>query len=425
MPTLEFCCSAGCGINAIGALGGVRHWGGIIGAAPSVEAVSHVSGGYSYRWNTVGAAAARRLDGPALLIAPAGREACARIAFKFDTLPDANVTIIGWGIGSGTAPLVRYRSATQDVVGSLAANVTATSAPITAGVWYYCDVYMNTGDTRTIKVQITTMAGVITDLGTLTSGSAAADTTGFRLGMGCAAETVQGDLYITSIAVSHVGADYPIGPGAGRALRPRADETHNFDAVADFKYDNTTNMPSTAPTDTYTYVDDMLDNISDFIAASGVSAGEYLEWLMDAAPDLSAINGIQVVSAHHASGTAANIQTMRLIDGGSTNDVFTDADFSQTTIVYNSKQYTTAPSGGAWTKAKLDAIKFRWGSSWTTVGISPVPFIDGLVVEVDYVPALLATLTGTALASITEADIVAGGKTLIITLSGGAKWIDA
>jgi len=38
-------------------------------------------------------------------------------------------------------------------------------------------------------------------------------------------------------------------------------------------------------------------------------------------------------------------------------------------------------------------------------------------------PSSPAALTGTAMASITEADIVAGGKTIIATLSGGATFI--
>jgi hypothetical protein len=76
------------------------------------------------------------------------------------------------------------------------------------------------------------------------------------------------------------------------------------------------------------------------------------------------------------------------VDGGTVVDVFTDVDLSQTTIVINGKQYATAPSSGvAWTIAQVNAIKVRWGSSWTAVDIAPVPFIDGLLCEVDYAPS--------------------------------------
>ena len=37
----------------------------------------------------------------------------------------------------------------------------------------------------------------------------------------------------------------------------------------------------------------------------------------------------------------------------------------------------------------------------------------------------ICTVTGTATASITEADIVTGGKTIILTLVGGPRWVTA
>ena len=72
---------------------------------------------------------------------------------------------------------------------------------------------------------------------------------------------------------------------------------------------------------------------------------------------------------------------------GATDAVVTDdagddlSDFSNTTVTFDSKVYTTAPSGGAWTQTKLDALKARMGYSTDVVGI---PYWDGVMLEVAY-----------------------------------------
>jgi hypothetical protein len=386
VPTLTFCCCASCGINQIGAASALRHWNSVTGTAPTVETTNpHVAGGYYYRWNTVGAAAQRIMD---ILTGPV-QEAVARIAFRFPTLPGADVCIAGWSIGAGGAPLLRFRSATQDICGSVGSNNSATPFGIVANVWYVADLYASTDATRSMSARIIETDGTTHDLGEATSGAAAANMSGFRIGLGCTGvgEQVEAVLDVTSIAHSLTGADYPIGLGYGIGLRPRADGTHSFSASTDFEYNDTTGISPSA-TDTWTYIDDLLDNITDFLAIPGAAAAEYLEWLLDAMPSgVASVNGVEVVSAHHASGTTANKQTMRLVDEASESDVFTDADFSFTSIAFNTQQVATAPSGGAWTTAKLDALKLRWGSSWTTADISPVPYIDALVLEVDFVPS--------------------------------------
>ncbi len=371
----------------VGAAGGDPHWDVATAASPTIETtIVTVAGRRAYRWNTVGAAANVRLHRTM-----ASNSATCRFAFRFETLPDVDITFGGWSVVTGSPPMLRYRTATQDVVCSIGATVGGSPFAISAGVWYVAELRgeVNTNP-RTLDAQIRVGAGTPTALGQASSGVAGTTINTFRVGLGTGAEAspAQADLLVDDIAHSSIVGDYPLGHGYVAGLRPAADGTHNASANTDFQVNDTTNIATNA-TDTWQQIDDLLDNITDFLAVNGGAIGEYLEWTCSAMPPAVSVNGAEVVSAHHSAGSAANKQTLRLVDGGSTNDVFVDADFSQTSLCLNTKQYTTAPSGGAWTQAKLNAIKFRWGAGFSpsTADISPVPYIDALCVEVDYTPA--------------------------------------
>jgi len=219
--------------------------------------------------------------------------------------------------------------------------------------------------------------------------------------------------------MSATNGDYPLGAGVTVRTTVTADGTHSFNAAGDFKYNNTTNIATNA-TDTFTYVDDLLTGITDYIAAVAASAGEYVEWTMGSLPfTATTINGVEVVSAHHSSGTAANKQSLRMMDGATASDVLVDADFSNTGIGYNSTHYAVAPStSGAWTQALVQALKFRWSPSFTAVLETPVPFIDGLMLEVDCV----ATSTPIVSMSLQTALMCFTINALITINVGGASF---
>ena len=87
---------------------------------------------------------------------------------------------------------------------------------------------------------------------------------------------------------------------------------------------------------------------------------------------------------------------------------------SQTTIYNITNGGNNA--GGASDQAGAASVTMSWtgvtgGGDWDTVAVSMIA-------------AGGAALTGTAMSSITEADVVAGGKTIIITLTGDT-WIPA
>jgi hypothetical protein len=392
MATTDFCCSAGCGIDAQGQSTGVRHWA--VAGTGTVEpdaqqAVVRTPGRWAYRFNTVGASGARRLQRDFA----AGTVQTARFALYFATLPNADANLAQFAAAAGANPHLRYLTAGEELSVSLGdLTVSVGRYSVTTGVWYIVEIEGDVASGTRAMVARVRQDGEsdseVTSL-SITAAIAASTLTTFKIGNAIDATANEADVYFTDIVHSSTDGDYPLGDGKGIALRPNADGTHNVGATTSFLYDNATELPSTTPTDTYTYVDDTLDNITDFMAAAGVNEEEFLEWELEDLPEADSINGAEVVVAYHSSATtASNTSTLRIVDSGTQDDVFTDLDASETSLTHYSKHYATAPStDAAWTSTQLDDLLVRWGASWTAVDLDPVPFLDAVAVEVDYVPA--------------------------------------
>jgi len=386
MPTPLFCCGAECGIAAAGATGGagvVPHWNSVVGPV-SVDTGTVRSGSRSYKFAAAGA-----LTHLQKTISGAPAVGVTRFAIYFESLPSTNTLIMAFSTAGSWAFLGFVQSTSKlcvTIVTSMSPLVESTTT-IQAGQWYVIDyrVVMN-GNPWVISWKIDGVAQPAH------RASASAQTIlAYRLG--AILDTTPGtptyNLFADDIIYSITNEDYPFGNGKVAGLYPNADGTHNFDTAGDFMYNNTVNIPTNA-TDVFSYIDDVLDNITDFIAVPAASNTEYVEVAFaDLGNDVVSINGLEVAMAAHAAATQANLETLRINDGGTLSDVATDLDFSNTTITYHSKHYATAPStSAAWTKSKVDALLARWNSSYGTVDESPVPFLDGLVLEVDYVPTI-------------------------------------
>jgi hypothetical protein len=399
VATTDFCCSAGCGIDAQGQSTGLRHWA--VAGTGTVEpdaqqAVARTPGRWAYRFNTIGASGARRLQRDFA----AGTVQTARFALYFATLPNANANLAQFAAGAGSNPHLRYLTATEELCVSLGdATQSAAKYSVTTGVWYIVEIEGDVASgTRAMVAQIRQDGESDSEVTSLsvTAAIAASTFTTFKIGNAIDATANEADVYFTDIVHSSTDGDYPLGDGKGIALRPNADGTHSIGATTTFLYNGVTELDDTTPADTYTYVDDVLDNTTDFMAASGVNEGEYLEWQYEDLPGsgVGDINGVQVTAAYHASATTAvNTSTLQVVDGGTVTDVFTDLDASETSLTHYSVHYATAPStDAAWTATLVDDLKTRWGASWTAVDIDPVPYMDAVVLEVDYV-SIPPTLT--------------------------------
>lgn len=383
MPTLTFCCGAECGIVGINAAPTVarRHWTTTGTTAPTINTVLARSPGlrcYSFSpANTTSYLSQTITGSPTTCVG--------RFAVRFETLPAGNAHLFSFNT-AGSWCFVAFRASDNTIgVTTSTTLATFTAGPvIEAGRWYVVDVKANiVANPWLIDFRVNgtayTQHSIAIAAGTFTT---------FRVGGEVTNTDKTHTAYIDDIAVSSTSGDYPIGhTGYIVGLSPNVDGTHNFSANTDFKYNDTTGFLSSA-TDVYTYLDDLLDNTTDFISCNAASNTEYIEVGFQNLPEsVASINGMEIVSAHHASSTAANKQTLRMNDGGTTADLWADADLSNTTLTTVSAHRATAPStSSAWTVAKVDAVLMRWNSSYGTIDVTPVPYLDAIMLEVDIIP---------------------------------------
>jgi hypothetical protein len=378
VATTVFCCGAECGIVVAGQTGGgTLHWNTALNS-PAVTTSTVRSGDRAYLFSANNLPC--RLE-HAVTGSPTVGVMRVYIRFPAGQLPDANCTVCGF-VDAGNQPIgVQYNTATQTLSGIALATL-GGSFPVVEDTWYRIDLRATVSATRQVEWQVDGVAQ------TGASQGAASTLATARIGVQLINNTldVAGQMLADDILLSVTSGDYPLGASSVVRVALDSDGTHSFSANTDFEYNDTTGIATNA-TNTYTYIDELPTGVTDFLACTGAAAGEYLEWNVGTMPETpDSINGVEVVSAHHSQGTAANKQSLRMIDGVTTANVLTDADFSHTQIGYNSTHYTLAPSAVPWTQALVEALKFRWAGSFTAVDISPVPYIDGLMLEVDYVP---------------------------------------
>jgi hypothetical protein len=377
--TIDFVCGAECGIVGIGTtpVPSTRHWDSANGDAPTI--VAGRTGGSALQWALSGTSG--RLGRTVT-----GTERTFRGYLYFDTLPTgiSNLPLVMF-ISTGGSCSLLYRQADSTIIAAVGTTTTgATAVSVTTGVWYRIDMTGNSASgTRTCSL---TVDGV--DKGTASASVATAPFTMLRVGGSCNGDLVTGTVLWDDMIASTLNAEYPLGEGQIVGLLPNVDGTHSFSASTDFEYNDTTGIATNA-TDVHTYLDHQMTTISDFIAITGAASGEYVEIGFEPLPAAASVNALAVVSAHHAAGTTANKTTLRVVDGAVTNDACTDSDFSATTLHYNEKVYPSGIASGVgapWTSSAIDALLVRITSSFGTADIDSVPYVDAVMLEVDYIP---------------------------------------
>ncbi len=361
MPTPWFICGAETGIVAVGAAPGsgiTRYWDALSGTMAE-DTTTKNNGLRSYKFGTASGYIGKNI--------PAGNRAFILSIYVYPT--------------TGTIPnkFIQINSSANAVIDIASGNWRAAvganqvSGPaVTLNAWTRIDLYYNTSTTTgTLKWQVNGSAQ--TDV---TNTITAADITVFYFGKMTSTGTDY--WYVDDVVASLNSADYPLGAHKVVGLPPNVDGTHSF-ASGDFKYNNTTNIDPAA-TDVNTYLDNVpLTDILDYISQN-VAGTKYVEIGFANPSDSIDAWGVEVAVSFHASGTGANDLYLKVNDGGTINDTM-GGDVSNTTITYGSKQLATAPSGGAWTQAKLNAVKARIGYS---TDVNAVPFIDAVMIEVAY-----------------------------------------
>lgn len=375
---IDHVCGYECRINVTGAVPAPdeRHWDTANGT-PTISTTTVRTGTAALRSNPTAATAYMGKTVARTVVA-------GRVYVRFAAFVgagDGQVAFIANANANGNLS-VTIDSSGQVRVKAGAGTAVTVNSPLSTGIWYRIDwLADSSGGTASMKARI--------DGGTeseATNVQASVNITSVRTGIHSAATA---DVFYDDLIVGTVSGDYPFGDGTVERMKPTRDGTHSFTA-GDFGYDTAGADILTSATDVWTKVDDDdLTSTADLIRQKVIRSTGYVEVGFGSAPFSHDALAVNCVSSWHASATGANTIGLRMIDGGSTKVLTDDAgddlsDFSNTTITFHHLVQTTAPSGGAWTAAKIGALLLRMGFSTDVIGI---PYWDGVMLEIAYAPA--------------------------------------
>lgn len=343
----------------------------LIGGTPAVVTSPVRSGNYAYYFDANAATNYLQKD-----TGTTNKVIVMRAAIRFGVLPDGDVTVIGFVNAKGYTRL-RFidTGGAHQLQLQVNTGTTSTYTPaIVINTWYLIGIEVDsTGTTTYGDWQVDGVSQAQSSYAQATSVN-----TYFYIGI---ASAVTADMYVDDIMISYTAADYPLGDGKILGFSPNISGTHSF-TLGDFKDTAGTNIAVADTTVAHALVDEVpITSNADYIQQAVIRADGYVE--IGFADTTETVNGrcLQVATSQHSSAAQADKAAMNLNDGGTIAEIYALTDVSETTLFYGYKSFTTAPSGGAWTPAKINAIKVRWGYS---TDISPVPYLDGAMIEVEF-----------------------------------------
>jgi hypothetical protein len=271
---------------------------------------------------------------------------------------------------------------------------------VSTGVWYRIDMKVVTSaNPWTVDVQVNG-----TSLAQYTSASAVANDNNIAWGESL---TSTATWYIDDVIVSSNIADYPIGGGYVNHFVPVSDGSHNVASSNDFERGTTGVDIDNTTTTAYNLVDDVplpsgapTDDSIGIIAPP--NSTDYVECVFGPASGIStpttAPRAVQAVIARHEAGTGTCVGSHKLNDGGTVSSILDISGAGATSFNYATKQFATAPSGGAWTLAKFNALRLRTGYSSDA---NPDLFLDACMIEAEFAPTTaIKTIQGTLKGSV-------------------------
>lgn len=367
-PASTHQCGAECGTT--------KHFDSTIGTLPTSQSTIARNGGKAWRFNPT-------TNTSAVGWSITETKQVMRGYLYFETLPSADCELVRFAVNPiGSAPELRFIAADHTIVGAVGTLLT-TALSVVAGQWYLVSLAadVSTG-TRTLKL---TVDGV--DKGTASKSVAAGVLTDYQFG--ASVETaISGSVIWDDVKIGPDVTLYPLGSTATNSAillaQLTADGTHGFNAAGDFeKADGTDFAP--AATDIWSNLIGLFTTPVLRVKVGTAVSTEYIEVAFGGFPAVTSIASLELLAFLAAVATGTNKQTARIVDGATVQDIWTDIDSGGTTGKFVAKHYPTAPSGGAWTQAKINALKARWGPGWGTIDVSPIPGLGGILAEVDCV----------------------------------------
>ncbi len=381
-------CGAECGIVTSG-LGTAanRHWSSVTGV-PTLETSTIRTGSRAIAFAAAATNPSVSRDFPAL-----SSVGYLRAYFRLtDATPTSNIQLAFFDFGATNNGQLTLT--TGGVLRVDFSNADAQNGPtLSDNTWYGVEMEADVSANPRVIRWRTFAAGTWTSQ-TNASNANAADTisslsVGIVVGPTSGTTVYWDDILIG--AATATGTDYSTTQSRGGHVNrylPTSDGTHSFTAGT-FAINAAGADFATNATDIYTYLDDSdQTTITDFVRQKAVSTTEYAEvQFADESTETTHPRAVAVTSTHHAAGTSANQQGVRIHDGTSEATVWTADDVSDTTAHFRHKVQATAPSGGSWSKSLLNATRGRIGFSGD---IADVPYWDTLSLEVEFTDSVTA-----------------------------------
>jgi len=314
-----------------------------------------------------------------------------RMYVRFAALPTADFYIMAVNAGSSKYPGIYFKLSDSKLYTAIAGGVFGASGiSVTTGVWYRIDVRINTSANPWL------IDGAVDgiSLAQLSTVQVADTPSTFSLTPIAGWGATTADLSFDDFILSQTSADYPIGSGYVNHFVPTSDGTHNVAGGNDFERGTGGVDITNATIDSYLLVDDIpmddtTPDANDFITCiAPPNSTDYTENKFGPAPGISIPSSgpraVDVVTATHQFGTGVGVSALKLNDNGTEDTVWSLSGAGETTIRYGRKHYAAMVGGGAWTAARFNNLRIRFGYSSDP---NPDQYFDCAMIEAEFAPA--------------------------------------
>lgn len=308
-----------------------------------------------------------------------------RVAVRFTTLPNVDCHVTTLNATSVTPAGIYFKQSDSKLYtgyGSSVITFGSTGVSVTTGQWYYIDAKVN------LSANPWLIDGSVdgTSLAQASNAEAANNFTTIRVGP---ILSVTSDVFFDDIVVSNTSGDFPYADGFVYHFVPDSDGTHNVAGTNDFERGLTGTDITNATTTAYQLVDEVpmdegTPDTDDFInMIAPPNSTDYVQVKIGPASGITtpvyAPRAVQVAVAVAALSATGNNAQIDLNDGGSLGNV-TDATVGSTNCVYRTAQFSTKPSGGAWTINAFNALKIDCSTS----DANPDPYVVSYMIEAEW-----------------------------------------
>jgi hypothetical protein len=305
-------------------------------------------------------------------------------------LPTADTPIVAYISGATTGPNIAFKNSDSKLYAAVGSTLGASGVTVTTGQWYRLDwdFNINTGGNDVCDVKVE---------GTTCTQATAAGVSGTGDQFIGVISTATADIYWDDFLWSATAADYPLGAGYVLSYVPNEDgdgssaNRHNGLGANEVERTLTGTDITNTTTTAYQLVDDrpMETAAGDFIAwLTNGTAGDYVEVGYENSVESVAPRTVEAIVGFHDAGGAGthNFQVTLRESGGATTADIAPATTRNVgaTLNWIRAHFATVPgTATAWDTTKFNALRSRF----IATDASPDVYLDGLMLEAEFVPA--------------------------------------